>query len=237
MANRDLPPTLSLLGLLAPLAASGCLFPQVLPEGAKTRAPSSFPWPPPAASAHDDLTGALPPVSPDATLGLWAARLSAALAHEGYSEQVYHPVPTGFALVTRLEQIDGQGRPRPAGQRWSSAPAAPELFSVGSYLRSVFLANPGRFRLFVFVVSAAPFGTTAAPPAHGEARAWSRSGLLSLPPEIAALPLQPGHRCAALVYEFERPHADSDPRFVDASPQNGHQHLRASGLLRELSGS
>ncbi len=224
-----------LLLILLAAAPAGCaLAPQAAPDNGPASLPS-FPWPPPAASAHDDLTVALTR-APASTLGEWDARLAAALAQAGYSERVYHHVPEGFALVTRLEQIDGDGRPR-GEQRWSKDQPRPEFFSLGSYLRSVFLPTVGRYRVLVFVVSSAPFALTARGPSREKADDWGRSGMLGLPASIAGQALAPGHRCAALVYEFERPDAEQDPRFVEASLLSGHQHLVGSGLWQRISGS
>ena len=70
----------------------------------------AFPWPPPRASTMMNIEDAALRVAGDSTtLGQVDAELRAALNDAGYVDKSYFAVPDGFALVTRLEQIDDDG--------------------------------------------------------------------------------------------------------------------------------
>ncbi|MBV8774528.1 MAG: TonB family protein [Deltaproteobacteria bacterium] len=83
---------------------------------------ADFPWPPPKASARVVLPGRLFQES-NQQLPLRAIdlKLSTALESAGYLERSYFAVPDGFALVTRLEQIDIDGTPKPVTRGGSIA--------------------------------------------------------------------------------------------------------------------
>lgn len=111
----------------------------------------SFPWPPPAASADEVIPratleqGAIPK-----SLGDVEARLASALRANGYVERSYYAVPDGFALVTRLEQIGSDGTSKPPPGRWSLSSRSASDFTLSDYVRALFTADPGYYRVIVF---------------------------------------------------------------------------------------
>src|SRR5580700_7816479 len=93
-----------------------------IPTGTPAPLPvSAFPWPPPRASAfavvRRDL---LVRTEANPRLATVAAALEDAFSKAGYFEFSYHKgVPDGFALASRIEQINSDGTPKEETERWS----------------------------------------------------------------------------------------------------------------------
>ena len=199
-----------------------------------------FPWPPPAASATEVLPRRL--LGRDLPLLTFKdvdGLLTSALAANGYVEKSYYAVPLGFALVTRIEQIEIDGRPKTPPARWSANALPLSVFSLAGYLRALFTAEPGYYRLIVLVVTSSPFAQSGERVTRAATLEWLRGGLNTLPEPIGAQPYSPEVACTALVYEFER-RAGQDPdapRVLLPSRLDAHTHLVNSGLWRMLAGS
>ncbi len=170
----------------------------------------NFPWPPPAPSSQSVIalsrfisSGASPdPAS--LKLGDIDASLRHALDEVGVSEASYYAVPQGFAVVTRLESIDASGTPKPEPERWGVATGVPTTFSLSSYVRILFTAPEGHYRLIVFVVTAQAFVGQSVPVSREDAERWLVAGANVLPNAIAAQQVRDGMVCTALVYEFNK---------------------------------
>jgi hypothetical protein len=196
----------------------------------------SFPWPPPRASALRGIPlGWLIDDSATARLRTLDERLGLALDHLGYAQRAYFRAPGGYALVTRIERIEPDGRPRAGAERWALDESAAGIFSITDYLRALFLARPGYFRVLVFTVTPQPFSTSGPPVTSAEAIVWLQTGFNRLPEEIAEIAVASApFACTALIYEFERA-AESDPAHVLLPGRiEARAHLEQSGLLREL---
>src|SRR5581483_968376 len=142
----------------------------------------------------------------------------------------------GFAIATRLEQIDANGRPKPPPARWSAEmPRLSGAFSLGAYLRALFTADPGFYRIVVFIVTDALFSESDRSVSSDEARGWVAKGLNALPESIAGLPYAPAVVCTAMIYEFER-QAGSEAQPLVPSSIDAHAHLVGSGLWSALGG-
>jgi hypothetical protein len=161
-------------------------------------------------------------------------RLTAALDANGYFESSYYAVPDGFALVTKMEQIRADGAPESDPARWSLA--APRLteFSLSGYLRALFAAHPGHYRVIAFIVTPHAFRQSETRPTAEEAAAWLGGGLDRLPAPLGALELGPDSACTALIYEFVRPTESDEPRFQNPGSLPGRIHLQKSGLWEAL---
>lgn len=196
-----------------------------------------FPWPPPAASARQVIRRDLLAASRRLDrLGDVDALLSDALEHAGYTEKSYWSVPRGFALATRLEQIDATGKPKPPPARWSAEmPRLTGGFSLGAYLRALFTAEPGYYRIVAVIVTSALFSESNQPVTSDEARAWVAKGLNALPESLASQPYGPDVVCTAMIYEFER-QSGSEATPLVPSPLDAHAHLVGSGLWAALGG-
>jgi len=97
----------------------------------------SFPWPPPKASAFTpvELDRGTPDGHP-VTLKDLAGRLKAAFVAAGYGERSNYAVPDGLALVSRLEQINQDGTPKKAPDRWSMKFKPLSHFSLTAYFKA-----------------------------------------------------------------------------------------------------
>ena len=189
-----------------------------------------FPWPPPRASASVVIP--FGPIRssgiPEPTLGDAAKLINAALDGGGYVDRSYFAAPGGFAMVTRLERIDPDGTPR-QDERWSVQPPPLQSFSVGAYLRALFTAPPGYYRIIVFVVSSQPFAQSAERVSRDEALAWLHEGLNRLPDSIAGASYTERHDATALIYQFEQPGRQEALLVVQGSP-SGREHLERAKL-------
>jgi hypothetical protein len=203
-------------------------------EGAPPPEPEipEFPFPPPQASAFDSVprellaAGKARPKLKDVD-----AVLSAAFAKCGYGEKSFYAVPDGFAMASRLEQINADGSF--GANRWSLATAAMTSFSIESYLRALFQAREGHFRVVVFVVTNHPFQQTEAKVSSDEAKNWVKKGLSELPRKIGDRDFTDDYVCTALIYEFKTL-GGGQAQFVEPSEITGHTHLEKSGLLSAL---
>jgi hypothetical protein len=194
-----------------------------------------FPWPPPVASAHYVLPQSL--FSDRATVGDVATAIISALEHNRYVERsFFRTAADGVALVTRLERINDDGTSLAGNQRWPSGgsgnrDAAPksagDLFNI---LYGLFYADPGRYRIIVFILQDRPFSQSSRRITDEEAREWLWRGANSLPRPIAERSFTDG-TCTALVYEFASNGTMANR--VD-SRLTGRQHLEKAGVLAIL---
>ena len=190
-----------------------------------------FPWPPPRASASTTISRELLLGSQEhPQLGDAVAALDLAFQNAGYGERSYYSVPKGFAMASRIEQINQDGTAKGPADRWSLEVPQMRKFSFSAYLTALFRARPGYYRVIVFVVTSKPFSQSNAKVTSKEAELWISSGLNALPEDIARGEYTSAHRCTALIYEFKR--LETQPaKFVDPSELTGQIHLEKSGLL------
>jgi len=195
-----------------------------------------FPWPPPHASAIKVLPRSLVIGDGDEepTLHHVDTRLSAALQAAGYHDKSYYGVPDGFALVTRLERIDGDGAPLGGVARWVTEIPAIHRFSLREYVRALFGARVGYFRLLVFIVTSHPFVQSDEETRLRTANRWLHQGANLIPESIAAKPYTPRHQTTVLVYEFEKVRASSVTQVRVPGRFDCENHLQRSGILSQL---
>jgi hypothetical protein len=191
-----------------------------------------LPWPPPSASARAKIP--LTINRPDATLADIANALETAFYAAGYGDFSYLAVPKGFALVSQLEQIREDGTPLPVPDRWSTRVRPYSEFSLENYVRALFRATPGHFRLIVFVVTPVPFSQSQDRVAADEAQAWLAWGLDALPSRIGDLPVNRDTKTTVLVYEFVKPTRDDDVEFRQPGTLPAAGHLQGARLSETL---
>lgn len=193
-----------------------------------------FPLPAPRPSAKVELTFAS--LGPGLTsVGAVKRALEQELDRQGYARRSYYAVPGGFAVATQAERFGRDGRPAAADKRWVLSPSALiELgdFSPGRLLAAFRNADPGRYRVLVFLVTTAVRTSANRSIALPEARDWIDNGADAIPAAISGIPLSPDHHFTVLIYEFARPAVASDPNFVAPSHLDARRHLRGAGLLR-----
>jgi hypothetical protein len=193
-----------------------------------------FPWPPPKASASATISRELLLGDKEhPKLGDAVAALDLAFQKTGYGERSYYSVPDGFAMASRIEQINQDGTAKGPADRWSLEVPPMRKFSFSAYLTALFRARPGYYRVIVFVVTSKPFSQSNAKVTSEEAELWISSGLNTLPEDIASRDYTSAHRCTALIYEFKRT-GTQHAEFVDPSGITGQIHLEKSGLLAAL---
>jgi len=203
-------------------------------EGAPPPEPEipQFPFPPPQASAFDTVPRELlvantaRPKLKDVD-----AALSAAFTKCGYGEKSFYAVPDGFAMASRLEQINPDGSF--SANRWSLQTATMSSFSIEAYLRALFQARAGHFRVVVFMVTNHPFQQTDVKVTSEEAKNWLKKGVNELPKKIGDRDYTDDYVCTALIYEFQTL-GGGEARFVEPSEITGRTHLEKSGLLPAL---
>lgn len=192
-----------------------------------------FQFPPPEWSDNRDMSAYF---SKCKTLGDAKDRLSNALEKTGYTSRDYFYIPKGFALVTRLEQFNKEGTPKSEQNRWSPHPVREESFSVMGYLNSLIRAEPGYFRVFVFLVT--PITVVKSPKyriTREDAVNWLGSGVNRLPPEVAAQKFMVGKTgVTALIYEFKVLESNRKATLSRPSMLTAEAHLRMSRIASEL---
>ena len=232
-----------ILGFL-PIVFTGC----VLPRGYDPPIPD-FPWPPPRASATAEIPRHSFSSQPGDILRLRDAEeaLQAALESCGYFEMSNFSVPDGFAMVTRLEQINSNGTSKEPPDRWAVeaqplrwAPPRSFLsqprskFSLTKYLKALFNANPGSYRIIVFIVTRTPFNQTGKIVSRKDAMDWLWIGLNELPDSIGKLKYSKKYKCTALIYEFEQPNPGEPAELKIPSHLQGRTHLVKAKLWQAL---
>ncbi len=220
---------------------SGLLERSLAPDGisrldAEAPAPTAiipaFPFPPPRASASHDLPNAL--LDFPTTMDEVDYAISRAIDACGYVEKSYYGVPGGFALVTRLEQIDPRsGQPLDPPDRWSADIRWSGRFSIKEYLQALFFGRRGHFRVFVFLITNQPFYQHDQQVSKAEAEKWLRQGYNRLPSELGRRPYRSEHSCTVLVYEFQTDES-GESRLVKLSNFSSHTHLERAGILAQL---
>jgi len=212
--------------------------PAPVPTAARRPAPSmpTFPWPPPQASSRLVLANSLlVSGQQNPNLGNIDDRITAALLSAGYSERAYFAVPDGFAIVTKLEQINNDGTSKQPPARWvATGDSGPSSFSLSSYIRALFTANAGYYRVIAFLVTDVPFAATGAAPTEDQTTSWLRNGFNALPADVRQQPYGAGFSCTALIYEFER--TESSPPTLTSNGPDAETHLQKAGIWDKLKG-
>ena len=191
----------------------------------------SLPWPPPAASTSEPVPSVL--FKHAKQMKDVDALLGSALEKNRYFEKSYYPVPGGFAIVTRIEQIEPDGTSKKGTARWSTDYIQPDEFSLGAYLRALFTANPGYYRMILFVVTAVPFTQSGTKLSEDESNNRLKRGYNRLPEEIGKQPFSDAIVCTALIYEFER-QQDKTAELRSPSRLDARTHLEKSGIWTAL---
>lgn len=198
---------------------------------------SEFHLPAPPASAKYDLPNHLlkDGMNENIVLSSVANRIERAIISIEYPKYSYFPVSCGFALVTHIEKIDDNGAP--ISPRWEDRlrPLNWSNFSLNNYIKALFYAAPGRYRIIVFVITNKPFSQLGTRVSREEALSWLNAGVNRLPNEIGNMPYTPEHKCTALIYEFKQPGVGEKAVLLDVSKVSGKAHLVKAQILSELS--
>jgi hypothetical protein len=183
--------------------------------------------PAPAPSARARLSRAL--FGDPHTLGDVERPLLARLQDAGYEDVDYFRVPGGFAMASRAERIYDSGAPYTEPQRWQIASAG--LCAWSTLPGCLFHADPGRYRILVFLVTTATVITGTQPVPIDTMTSLTTGGADRLPASVASQPLTPDHDIAVLVYEYRRSSVGSEGA-QQVTGVSATTHLRKAGILR-----
>lgn len=194
-----------------------------------------FPWPPPAASSRAELPSELLRRSADEAPDLSTVdrRLRTALDDAGYREHAYFHVPEGYALATKLEQVDEQGLALTGNDRWSADLPRVKHFKLTDFLKALVKARSGRYRVFVFVVTSAN-QIAGAKVSSDTVRMWTTTGNVRLPNELGSLKYSRQYRTTVYVYELQRTDVSDPEVVIPGAP--AMEHLAKAGILNRLRG-
>ncbi len=206
-------------------------------RGAPSTAHSGIPvypvWPPETPTwqfSLDTIIGS----RTDMSLRDVGTRLQRAFGQAGYLEHSFYAAPGGFAVVTRIEQMDDNGN-RLRGSERFALPGTRTRDSLSSLLYSLFVnAPPGYYRYIVIVVSARPFATRNRLLDDEEALRRLRSGANSLTSVYSRVPFSDEYSVDALIYEFRWNGADGDVLMLEPGRVSPQDHLTRTGLARSV---
>jgi hypothetical protein len=202
------------------------------PKAAKKEAASGFPFPPPRPSAFQVIPRELLVAGrPLLLLKDIATELDSAFTACGYGEKTYYGILDGFAMVSRIEQINEDGTPN--SHRWSLETIPVEKFSLRAYLNALFKARSGHYRVIAFIATPHSFTPKNVEVTSDQTTEWFFGGSTTLPEEIGNREYSASHACTAFIYEFRRI-AGGQPEFVKPSQMTGRTHLEKAGLWLAL---
>ena len=211
---------------------------------------------PPRASTRMSLPNFFGPIDLSARtkLGDVARRVNSALTEAGYPDQGWFVVVrddyarnparnaargvNGFAVVTKLEEIDDNGKSKSAGKSWTLNVSP---LNAVSFLEAAMLllkgAPVGRYRVFLIWVANEPASQRI--PSYADVEDWqnflatgTKAPLLRV---MDRVPVDYMGGCSVFVYEYDRSAITGETQFVTSDSRlNTEQHLRASGIWDHL---
>jgi hypothetical protein len=151
-----------------------------------------------------------------------------ALNQAGYADHTFYRARHGFAVVSRLERIEADGRSSPSGFRYT--PPGQEEFSLSRYLSGLFVAPIGRYRQIVFIVTDLPVVAVGGVLTQQRAGTLLHGGGGDLDACFESVAFGENYDVTALIYEFQKTGESSQMRQLDSSSLTAIDHLRAAGL-------
>ncbi len=166
-----------------------------------------LPWPPPPPSAYVKIDKAMFPCQA-CTLGVIDDQLRSALLAAGYDSFSYYGVPGGFALITRIEQIDNNGLTLSGQDRWSVEVRARTLSDM---FKALIFAPIGHFRIIAFIISSVPVTFDQYNAKLADIEKWSSSGSSRLPDDFRSNLFTDSHEVEVMIYEFSKSTNNAPP--------------------------
>lgn len=230
--KKIFPYLISLVSLILLYNCVGFRYPTEPIKQAKEINIPDFPWPPPRPSAFVEI----PKIFFSTCIDLYDVDqiLREALDLCDYTERSYYRVPNGFAIVTRIEQINIDATSKVPPARWSVEPEIYSEFNLASYIRAIFFSDPGFFRVFTIIVSNQPFRASEKSLTEGEAMTLLNQGLNTLPSELGNLLKSKETFCTVLIYEFEKPEEKDTSYVVLPGKHIGAIHLEKSLIQKQI---
>lgn len=137
-------------------------------------------------------------------------------------------------MVTRLEQINPDGTPKEGLERWLIEVSPLREFSLSAYIKALFTANPGLYRIIVFIITPHPLYQKERSVSRDEATAWLSEGSNKLPKSVHEQAYSNEYNCTALIYEFERPSYANEAHVKIPGRLSGTTHLLKAKLWGAL---
>lgn len=160
--------------------------------------------------------------------------LATSMVAAGYGEISYYSVPRGFAVVAQLERTNSDGTPFAETNRFNPNFVPLPRFTLQDYLKALLLAPPGYYRVIAFIVTPEPFVADGKPISADEATQLVERGAVLLPNFIGQQKVTDDTHCTALVYEFEKRDAGSNPSERLPGRLSALVHLKKSGIWSTL---
>lgn len=179
----------------------------------------SFQWPPPKPNAYVRFNSSETTLLQQSTFGEAVYSLESILKAAEYSEFSYYKVPTGIAMATQLERIHTDGSPYAVPERWNVSDLSLDLehWSILNYLKTLVRANPGHYRVMVFLLTHENLTITFSKKPESEAaiRSFVENGAVHLPPVLRDKEITNEYGLTILVYEMKRPAQGEDAVMFD----------------------
>lgn len=194
-----------------------------------------FPFPPPRASAFKVIPRSYFSGNEVTSLSkVLYNRLIPALDASGYEYSFYSIKDSGIAVVTRLEKMNDDGTSVQGMDRYATNKNWATSFTLADYLKSLFVAKPGYYRLIVFTLC--PYSITQANNTLTKSKADSLFAAGADRPEdnIMNYSFSKRYECTALIYQFIKPNQVDTAREFDPSTLTCQQHLDKSGIWPKL---
>jgi tetratricopeptide (TPR) repeat protein len=193
-----------------------------------------FPWPPPKASATIVIPDNLIRKSSDKLISLYDVnkKIVTSLNDCGYAEKSYFVIQdgAGFAIVTRLEQINSDGSPKNNQIRWITKVKPMSNFSLSGYIEALFKGKIGYYRVFTFLVTDLPILQSGDDITREGIESLRSAGSNKLPCFTQNKSYSEQHRCTVLIYEFEKKESDSEVRIRIPGEISAKSHLKKSNI-------
>ena len=193
----------------------------------------SFPWPPPIPSARMNISLSMLNAGKlkVSRLGDVSNLLKAALTRANYYEYSYFSAMDGFALMTRIEKIEENGKAANPG-RWVVNQNDNPRMGFFDYIKSLFIAPVGYFRIIVFTIGSENFRFQNKFK-RDDAIALLENGSTDLPPYLRNKPWNSNMQITALIYQFEKKSNQKEADFLYPSTIGPDVHLINAGLIKK----
>jgi hypothetical protein len=190
-----------------------------------------FPIPFPDPSTFYNIPASF--FSGDKTFGDVDYELEAALNGCRYDVKKYYYVPDGFAIVTQMERINNDGTSTMPPDRWKYS-ISDDINDPVSYIKSLFSAPSGDFRVFVFIVTDIDLTSNNQKITEEEAMDWLGNGFTALPQNIKQIPFDDRYHFTMLVYHYNKTGSGENAVQVFSDPLTGRMHYEKAGLINYL---
>jgi len=133
-----------------------------------------------------------------------------------------------------MERMYSDGRLMEVPARWDLKGGEVRKPGILSWVKALFKADSGHYRVIIFVVSSNQVIPTTRKPVEKEMLDLLTTGLSRLPDELVPRDFGPSHGCEVLIYEFEKDQG-RDAELVK-SPIPAMTHLERNGIARKIRG-